>query len=179
MMAEFTDMTRRAKVTKVLLLLIPLVLVLPLVLLMGQRTDKEKPSFYQGPMKESDVWRLPLVEPYEFITAYCCASWNYQPAGASENFTADSVNYVKGYILYFGYPDTYGFLNTHRQQAMRMATRQAFVDSLIVKGIPPSYIKQKPFTGIGSRPDNCRGLLKYYPPSELIEPAGRRMQQPG
>jgi hypothetical protein len=92
-------------------------------------------------MKESDVWRLPLVEPYELITAYCCQSWSYQPAGFLENFTADSVNYAKGYILYYGYPGRYGFLNTHQQRVIRVATYRVFVDSVAAKGFPTTLYK--------------------------------------
>jgi hypothetical protein len=116
-----------------LLLLTPVVLVIPLVLFIGRRTPEEKTSFYKEPMKASDVWRLPVVEPHELITAYCCQSWNYQQDG--ENFTADSVNYAKGYILSFGYPGTYGLFDTRRRQLVRMATYQQFGDSVRAKGI--------------------------------------------
>ncbi|MDO7851447.1 hypothetical protein [Hymenobacter convexus] len=133
--------TRWAKFAKALVLLLPVVLVLPLYFLVKGRTAEEKPSFYQEPMKESDVWRLPLVEPHELITAYCCEGWNFQPAGFPDPFTADSVNYVKGYILFFGYPGTYGFLDTRQQRVVRLGMRQDFADSLAARALPARLYK--------------------------------------
>ncbi|MDO7846386.1 hypothetical protein Q5H92_08465 [Hymenobacter sp. M29] len=127
--------TRRATVIKALFLLVPVGLVLPLFLLIGRRAADEHPSFYQEPMKAADVWRLPLVEPHELITAYCCEGWNFQPVGFPDPFTADSVNCEKGYILFFGYPGTYGFLDTRQQRVVRLSTHGAFADSLAARSL--------------------------------------------
>jgi hypothetical protein len=98
------------------------------------------PAFYADRMAAYDVWRLPLVEPYQLITADCCESWNFQPAGFP-GFTADSVNFANGYILYYGYPGTYGFLDTRRRRLVKVATHRQFADSLHAKGLPTHLYK--------------------------------------
>jgi len=100
--------------------------------------SEKKFSFYHDPMKGygvatpgDEAWRLPLIEPYDLITANCCTDWTFQDLSTG----VDSVNYAKGYILYYG-TRGYGLFDTHRKQAREMATHREFADSARAKGLP-------------------------------------------
>ena len=67
----------------------------------------EKPKFYFEDNLESDVWRIPIIEPYQLITAdgssqqqagYC--RWNFQEPGFAGSFHPDSLNYQRGFITF-------------------------------------------------------------------------------
>jgi hypothetical protein len=107
-----------------------------LFLLLGvTQCTEEKPSFYQGSMHGHDVWRLPIIEPYEVITADCCREWNFQQPGFAGNFSSDSLNLSRGYISFNDVAHRYGFLDIKRKKIVYFATYQQFTDSLRVRGI--------------------------------------------
>jgi hypothetical protein len=61
----------------------------------------EPEDFYRYSMLEHDVWRLPIHEPYQLITAYCCESWNLGRElmkDLKSSMTVDSINYDHNYI---------------------------------------------------------------------------------
>ena len=111
--------------------------LLPLSLAIVQCSE-EKFSFYHDPMKGygvatpgNEAWRLPVIEPYDLITANCCKDWTFQDVGTG----VDSVNYAKGYILYYG-TRGYGLFDTRRKQTKEVVTHRQFVESTRAKGIP-------------------------------------------
>lgn len=121
--------------------------LLPLFLVLSQ-CNEEKFSFYKDPMQGygdatpgHEAWRLPIIEPYDLITANCCQDWNFQKSDFKGNFSADSVNFASGYILYYGYPSTYGYLDIQRQKIIRIDTYRNFVDSVNAKGITKKLYK--------------------------------------
>ncbi len=78
--------------------------LLLLVLIMPFSCEQEKRDFYRDTMQAHDVWRLPLIEPYQLITAYCCEGWNCGPGSSLDRdfgfaHSADSINIENGYIL--------------------------------------------------------------------------------
>ena len=116
------------------------VLVLPLLIaayFFSSHSKKEKFAFYEESMmrNENDVWRLPIIEPYELITADCCKSWNFQKLDFQGNFTADSVNLKNDCIMFYGYPSEYGFLDIKRKRIAKFNNYRQFADSLNARGI--------------------------------------------
>ena len=114
------------------------VLVLPLFIaayFFYSHSKKEKYAFYKEPMLDIDVWRLPIIEPYEVMTADCCKTWNFQKLNFQGNFTADSVNFDNNCIMYYGYPNEYGFLDVKRKRIIRFDNYRQFADSLNARGI--------------------------------------------
>ena len=71
----------------------------------------EKQNFYKDTMQGHDVWRLPIVKPYQLITTDClsaegCVGWSFQSREFFENFTVDSLNYHKNHLqIYNPYND--------------------------------------------------------------------------
>jgi hypothetical protein len=116
------------------------ILVLPLLIaayFFFSHSNKEEVAFYKEPMvrNENDVWRLPLIEPYELITADCCKAWNFQKSGFQANFTADSVNLENDCIIFYGYPNEYGLLDIKRKRIVRFNNYRQFADALNARGI--------------------------------------------
>ena len=108
--------------------------VLPLSFLLLQCRE-DKFSFYKNAMRAHDVWRLPIIEPYEVITADCCKTWNFQKPDFQGNFTVDSVNFKNGCILFYGYPSEYGFLDVKRKRIAKFNNYRQFADSLNAREI--------------------------------------------
>lgn len=86
--------------------MVAVILALPVALAFGylyrQRTP-EKPRFYFEDDLESDVWRIPVIEPYQLITAYGRADdsrWSFQEPGFTSSFNPDSLNYQRGFITF-------------------------------------------------------------------------------
>jgi len=66
--------------------------------------EDQEQSFYTDVMATNDVWRLPLIEPYQLITAYCCEGWNCGPGSALDKdfgfaHSSDSINVENSLIL--------------------------------------------------------------------------------
>jgi hypothetical protein len=85
-------------------------LALPVLLgfgyLYAQRTP-DKPHFYFEDDLESDVWRIPIVEPYQLITADISSPqrvgdsrWSFQDPAFTASFNPDSINYQRDYITF-------------------------------------------------------------------------------
>jgi hypothetical protein len=107
-----------------------------LFLLLGvTQCTEEKPSFYQGSMHGHDVWRLPIIEPYEVITADCCRGWSLQEPGFMGGFSPDSLNLSHGYILFNDSAHRYGFLDIKHKKTVWLSSYQQFSDSLSSKKI--------------------------------------------
>ncbi len=95
-------------------------LVLPLGLALIYFYSQRKPEklrFYFEDNLESDVWRVPLIEPYQLITADGInnhqagySRWNFQEPDFQGNFNPDSINYQRGFIIFHDAPrNSYGF----------------------------------------------------------------------
>ena len=101
-------------------------LVLPLSLALIYTYSQRKPEklrFYFEDNLEADVWRIPLVEPYQLITADISSNqqanysrWNFQEPGFSNNFNPDSINYQPGFITFHdALKNSYGICDlTHK-----------------------------------------------------------------
>jgi hypothetical protein len=86
------------------------ILALPVALAFGYlyiQREPKKLRFYFEDDLESDVWRIPIVEPYELITADGSAGqqagysrWNFQEPGFTDYFHPDSINYQRGFITF-------------------------------------------------------------------------------
>ncbi|MCB2409987.1 hypothetical protein [Hymenobacter lucidus] len=97
--------------------------------------QEDKFSFYKDPMQAHDVWRLPLIEPHQLITAYCCEGWNFQEKEFSKSFSADSINLDNNYVLFWSGAENYGLLDIKRKTVSQFGTYQQFADSVKLKGI--------------------------------------------
>lgn len=65
-------------------------------------------NFYENSSyKESDIWRMPIVYPYQLITAYCCEDWNFSAVNDTIvpfrkhfiSLSPDSLNVEHDYII--------------------------------------------------------------------------------
>lgn len=114
--------------------MVAVILALPVALAFGYlyMRQKEEPfRFYKEPMRSRDVWRLPIIEPHELITADCfnsCNGWSYQVAGAGlTDFSADSINYQAGLISFHSEAGpSYGFLNIKTNKLTRSLSYTQF-----------------------------------------------------
>lgn len=95
-------------------------LVLPLCLALIYAYSQRKPEklrFYVEDALETDVWRVPLIEPYQLITAEGSSNqqagysrWSFQEPGFSSSFNPDSINYQHGFITFHdATKNSYGF----------------------------------------------------------------------
>lgn len=95
---------------------------------------QEKPlDFYRDPMRGSDVWRLPIVAPYELITSIKKGGdrWNFQDAAFPDTFSPDSLNFSGGrYLTFHDYSQaSYGYCDLQRKQLVRLGGFAQFTDS--------------------------------------------------
>lgn len=68
------------------------------------RMKLTKDNFYEYSMLESDVWRLPIIYPYQLTSAYCCNSWtigiyNHYGHIFGSPVSPDSINYNNNHII--------------------------------------------------------------------------------
>lgn len=64
----------------------------------------DKDNFYEFSMLQYDLWRLPIVYPYQLTSAYCCEDWTfgaYSQYGHVFDFSVspDSVNFENDHII--------------------------------------------------------------------------------
>jgi hypothetical protein len=85
-------------------------LALPVVLAFGylyaQRTP-DKPQFYVEDDLEWDVWRIPIIEPYNLLTTDGTSGqrvggsrWHFNDPAFTNSFNPDSINYQHGFITF-------------------------------------------------------------------------------
>jgi len=82
------------------------IFLLFLLFLVFSCNNHETKSFYEYSMKENDVWRLPIVEPYEMYTAYCCSDWfieSSSPLGKRFGIKqkVDSINFTNNKLIIY------------------------------------------------------------------------------
>lgn len=66
-------------------------------------TSNVQRDFYSYYMIEDDVWRLPLIKPYQLISAYCCTEWTIDSNLKKfiiYDISPDSIAYDKGFIIF-------------------------------------------------------------------------------
>ena len=106
--------------------MVAVILALPVALALGYLYMQRKPEklrFYFEDDLESDVWRIPVVEPYQLITAYGSSEqqvgdsrWSFQEPAFTASFNPDSINYQRGFITFHdGSQRKYGICDvTHK-----------------------------------------------------------------
>ena len=107
-----------------------------LLLSMFSQCQEKKASFYKDSMLERDVWRLPIVKPYELITAYCCTGWTFQQLGVSTSFSADSINLYGNYIIFSDSGHMYGAFDIEQRKTLMFSDYKKFIDFTKLKKIP-------------------------------------------
>jgi len=90
--------------------MVAVILALPVALAFGYLYMQRKPEklrFYVEDDLESDVWRIPVVEPYQLITADISSPqrigdsrWSFQDPAFTASFNPDSINYQCGFITF-------------------------------------------------------------------------------
>lgn len=50
--------------------------IILLLILFSCATEEKDTNFYTKDSKYQDVWRFPIVNPYEMVTAVCCSDWH-------------------------------------------------------------------------------------------------------
>jgi len=95
-------------------------LALPVLLAFGylyaQRTP-DKPRFYVDDDLEWDVWRIPIIEPYNLITTDGNSGqrvgesrWHFNAPAFTNSFNPDSINYQQGFVTFYDASQhSYGF----------------------------------------------------------------------
>ena len=81
-----------------------IILMFNILCLQSCQSQSEKDVFYSQTQVEDDVWRFPIIYPYELMTAYCCVDWTVNPNTELAKLTkpylgVDSCNYIDGYII--------------------------------------------------------------------------------
>lgn len=94
--------------------------------------QEEKLDFYRDPMHGHDVWRLPIIAPYELITAVTKGSerWNFQHPGFNDTFSPDSLNVSGQYITFHDFAQaSYGYCDLKRRRLVRLRGFEQFADT--------------------------------------------------
>jgi hypothetical protein len=103
--------------------------------------EQEKKSFYSYGMQAHDVWRLPIIEPYQLITASRIRvnTWNFSPHSKlgkafKIGLTVDSLNVDKGIILIYNplNDNNWVALNINEKTTTEFTDRSSF-DEFIVE----------------------------------------------
>jgi hypothetical protein len=94
-------------------------------------------DFYRDEMADYDVWRLPIIKPYELVTAICCEGWNFggylSGKGDPCNFNLDSLGFENGYILLQGVgsgsvpKENYCIINVENDSIKAFESRKDFI----------------------------------------------------
>jgi hypothetical protein len=90
--------------------MVAVMLALPVALAFSylyRQHKSEKLHFYFEDDLESDVWRIPVVEPYQLITADISSPqrvgdsrWSFQDPAFTVSFNPDSINYQRSFITF-------------------------------------------------------------------------------
>jgi hypothetical protein len=90
--------------------MVAVILALPVALAFGYlyaQRGPDKLRFYFEDDLESDVWRIPVIEPYQLITADGSGGpragysrWSFQEPDFTTSFNPDSINYQRGFITF-------------------------------------------------------------------------------
>ena len=109
-------------------------------------------EFYKDRMAVPDVWRLPVVEPYELLTGDCFPVdshrvWSFQPVGILAISNPDSINYVGGTILFFETAYGYSCFDTKAKEEVCYRNEADFNASLVDRGLvrPRLYSTDKAY----------------------------------
>jgi hypothetical protein len=117
--------------------LVAVMLALPVALafsyLYAQR-EPEKSKFYLEDDLDFDVWRIPVVEPYNLITTegssrqqFGESRWHFQETDFTNNFNPDSINYQRGFITFHDASQhAYGFCDVKRKKISFCGNYQQF-----------------------------------------------------
>jgi len=68
--------------------------------------NKKQTNFYTKSTEARDIWRIPIIEPYQLLTSHCCDGWNFSIGSEfSKDFDifgeVDSINVCKENILVY------------------------------------------------------------------------------
>ena len=121
-------------------------LVLPLGLALIHAYSQRKPEklkFYFEDNLEADVWRVPLVEPYQLITTESInnhqadySRWSFQEPEFSDNFHPDSINYQCGFITFHdALKNSYGLCDLIHKSVSFCSNYQQFRELTDAKGL--------------------------------------------
>jgi len=66
-------------------------------------------DFYASERSGHDLNRLPIIEPHQLITSYCCEDWEFiyslgmdsMGRFSADGFSVDSLNYENGFIVFY------------------------------------------------------------------------------
>ncbi|WP_223649336.1 hypothetical protein [Hymenobacter psoromatis] len=121
-------------------------LMLPLGLAFIYSYSQRKPEklrFYFEDNLESDVWRVPIIEPYQLITTDGVnnhqagySRWTFQEPDFQEYFHPDSINYQPGFITFHDTSQhSYGFCDITHKSINYCNDYQQFRKLAITKGL--------------------------------------------
>jgi hypothetical protein len=122
------------------------ILALPIILAVGYfytQREPHKSRFYVDDDLESDVWEIPIIEPYRLITADSRrgsqaghSRWDFQGKNMAASFRPDSLSYQKGFIT-FHTPDAhqYGFYDLKHDKTTFLSSYQQFNDFAKFNGL--------------------------------------------
>jgi len=137
----------------------------------------QPPSFYQFENRGHDVLRLPLVEPYDLITAYCCQGWNF--SGGSRigkdfglGLAVDSANILPRHIVLWS-PDNGGAwfsLNRLDKSAREFSQRAELNAYLSEYDTVPLYSSEAIYRGWKSTGQLPWAKLILFPPAAASVP---------
>ncbi len=124
-------------------------LALPVVLAFGYlyaQREPEKLKFYMEDDLEFDVWRIPIVEPYNLITTESTSRrrvgesrWHFHKAGFTNDFNPDSINYQRSFITFHDATQhAYGICDIKRKKVSFYDNYQQFREFTAANKLPNS-----------------------------------------
>lgn len=102
--------------------------------------QEKKLDFYRDATHGPDVWRLPILTPYELVAADSAGNerWNFQHAEFNDTFSADSVNLTGHYITFHDFAQaSYGYCDLKRKKLVRLSDFARFADSAKARHFSP------------------------------------------
>jgi hypothetical protein len=92
-------------------------------------------DFYRDEMADYDVWRLPVIKPYQLVTARCCEDWSIGGIKTQDNnyFSSgiDSIGFGNGTIVFFADSSPvkqYGVFNIESEKLEIFYSREVFME---------------------------------------------------
>jgi hypothetical protein len=102
-------------------------------LLISCFSPQKKKQFYCDTKADFGVWRLPIIEPFEFVSTNGTGGWTLSwPSSMKQNylfnFSADSINYKQGLIFCFANSGLFNLniIDIENKKVIRLNNRTEF-----------------------------------------------------
>jgi hypothetical protein len=112
--------------------------ILILILTQSCIWNTSRKDFYEDELAEYDLWRMPIIRPYEIVTSECCINgWTLTSERKNNNSfkgdqslqgSIDSLFYSNGYIFFVVGSNhiRYGYMNIQTDSLVNLVNRNEF-----------------------------------------------------